>query len=155
MAQAQHFLKPSLFERTFNRLFGIAIGFGLGLKHNYVIEVRGRKSGRIFSAPVDLLELEGRRYLIAPRGETNWVRNARAAGRVGLRKGRRHEEFTVREVGLAERPRLLKAYLDRFALTVQRYFPVPRESPLSEFTRIAERYPVFELRPADGAPGRA
>ena len=155
MAQAQHFLKPSLFERSFNRLFGIAIGFGLGLKHNYVVEVRGRKSGRIFSAPIDLLELEGRRYLVAPRGETNWVRNARAAGRVGLRKGRRHEEFTVREVGFAERPQLLKAYLDRFALTVQRYFPVPRESPLSEFTRIAERYPVFELRPADGAPGRA
>jgi hypothetical protein len=50
---------------------------------------------------------------------------------------------------------LLKAYLDRFALTVQRYFPLPRESPLSEFTRIAERYPVFELRPADGAPGHA
>jgi hypothetical protein len=72
-----------------------------------------------------------------------------------LRTWRRREEFTVRELGLAERPRLFKAYLDRFALTVQRYFPLPRESPLSEFTRIAERYPVFELRPADGAPGHA
>jgi hypothetical protein len=85
MAQAQSFVKPSLFEHTFNRLFAIAIGFGLGLGHNYVVEVRGRKSGRIFSSPVDLLEFEGRRYLVAPRGETNWVRNARAAGRVALR----------------------------------------------------------------------
>ncbi|HVB81526.1 MAG TPA: hypothetical protein VNE82_16465 [Candidatus Binataceae bacterium] len=51
----------------------------------------------------------------------------------------------MREVGSAERPELLKAYLDRFALTVQRYFPLPRESPASEFAPIAERYPVFEL----------
>ena len=155
MAQAQHFVKPSLTERIFNRLFAVAIGFGMGLGHNYVLEVRGRKSGRIFSAPVDLLEVGGRRYLVAPRGETNWVRNARAAGRVTLRKGRRRDEFAVREVGVAQRPELLKAYLDRFALTVQRYFPLPRESPVSEFASIAERYPVFELTPAGGTSARA
>jgi deazaflavin-dependent oxidoreductase (nitroreductase family) len=155
MAQAQYFLKPSAAERIFNRLFAIAIGLGLGLRHNYVCEVRGRKSGRIFSAPIDLLEVEGRRYLVAPRGETNWVRNARTAGRVTLRKGRRREEFAVREVGPAARPELLKAYLDRFAPTVQRYFPLPRESPASEFAPIAERYPVFELRPVHEAPGSA
>jgi deazaflavin-dependent oxidoreductase (nitroreductase family) len=145
MAQAQYFLEPSLAERIFNRLFGLAVGFGLGLRHNYLLEVRGRTSGRIFSAPVDLLEFNGRRYLVAPRGETNWVRNARASGRVTLRKGHRSEEFAVREVGLPERPELLKAYLDRFAPTVQRYFPLPRQSPASEFVPIAERYPVFEL----------
>jgi deazaflavin-dependent oxidoreductase (nitroreductase family) len=152
MAQAQYFLKPSLPERIFNRLFAVAIGFGLGLGHNHVVEVRGRKSGRIFSAPIDLLEFEGRRYLVAPRGETNWVRNARAAGRVTLRKGRGREEFAVREVDPAARPELLKAYLDRFALTVQRYFPLPRESPVSQFAPIAARYPVFELRPVSEAP---
>jgi deazaflavin-dependent oxidoreductase (nitroreductase family) len=155
MAQAQYFLKPSLTERVFNRIFAVAIGFGLGLGHNYVVEVRGRKSGRIFSAPIDLLEFEGRRYLVAPRGETNWVCNARAAGRVTLRKRRRREEFAVREVGPAQRPELLKAYLDRFALTVQRYFPLPRESPASEFGPIAERYPVFELISTGETPARA
>jgi deazaflavin-dependent oxidoreductase (nitroreductase family) len=155
MAQAQHFVKPSVTERIFNRLFAIAIGFGVGLGHNYVVEVRGRKSGRIFSTPIDLLEAGGRRYLVAPRGDTNWVRNARAAGRVTLRKGHQSDDFAVREVGLAERPELLKAYLDRFALTVQRYFPIPRGSPASEFAPIAERYPVFELTPAGEAPARA
>ena len=95
-----------------------------------------------------MLEFDGRRYLVAPRGETNWVRNARAAGQVTLCKGRRREEFAVREVGPAQRPALLKAYLDRFALTVQRYFPLPKESPASEFASIAERYPVFELTSA-------
>ena len=155
MAQAQHFVKPSLTERIFNRLFAIAIGFGVGLGHNYVVEVRGRKSGRIFSTPIDLLEAGGRRYLVAPRGDTNWVRNARAAGRVTLRKGRQSDEFAVREVGPFERPALLKAYLDRFALTVQRYFPIPRGSPASEFAPIAERHPVFELTPIGEASERA
>jgi len=151
MASSPHFLKPSLTERIFNRCFAAAIGFGIGLAHNYVLEVRGRKSGRIYSAPIDLLEFEGRRYLVAPRGETQWVRNARAAGRVTLRKGRKGTEHTVREVGSAQRPELLKAYLDRYALTVQRYFPIPRESPASDFAPLAERYPVFELLPAGGA----
>lgn len=155
MAQAQYFLKPSLMDRIFNRVFAVAIGFGVGLAHNYVLEVRGRKSGRIFSAPVDLLEFDGRRYLVAPRGETNWVRNARAAGQVTLRKGRRREALAVREVGPAERPALLKAYLDRFALTVQRYFPLPKESPASEFASIVERYPVFELTSAGMRRDRA
>jgi deazaflavin-dependent oxidoreductase (nitroreductase family) len=146
MAQAQqHFVRPSLTERIFNRLFAIAIGLGIGLAHNYVVEVRGRKSGRMFSTPIDLLEAGGRRYLVAPRGETNWVLNARAAGRVTLRKGHWSEEVAVREVGPAARPELLKAYLGRFALTVQRYFPIVRGSPASEFAPIAERYPVFEL----------
>ncbi len=131
----------------FNRLFGIALACGLGLRHNYIVEVRGRKSGRTFSTPVDLLEFEGRRYLVAPRGETNWVRNARAAGRAALRKGRVREEFALREVAIGERAELLKAYLDRFALTVQRYFPVTQGSPDSAFSPIAGRYPVFELLP--------
>jgi len=151
MAPAPQFLRPSLTERIFNRCFAVAIRFGIGLAHNYVLEVRGRKSGRIYSAPVDLLEFEGRRYLVAPRGETQWVRNARAAGRVTLRQGLTSADYAVREVGSARRPELLKAYLDRFALTVQRYFPVPRESPASDFAPLAEHYPVFELLLAGGA----
>ena len=152
MAQRLYFLEPSLPERLFNRLFGIMIGLGLGLDHNYVLEVRGRKSGRVYSAPIDLLELNSRRYLVAPRGETNWVLNARAAGRVLLRKRGYREQFSIREVAAEQRQALLKAYLDRFAPTVQRYFPVPSGSPASAFAPIAQRYPVFELVPAAEAP---
>jgi len=144
---ALYSLKPSVAERWFNRLFGIMIGFGLGLGHNYLLEVRGRKTGRLYSAPIDLLEINGRRYLVAPRGETNWVRNARAAGRITLRKRRYREEFVIREIAAEQRQVLLKAYLDRFAPTVQRYFPVPRDSPASAFATVAERYPTFELMP--------
>ncbi len=151
MPQAPNFLKPSAIERVFNRLFGAALGAGVGLKHNYLVEVKGRTSGKLYATPIDLLEVGGRRYLVAPRGETNWVRNARAAGRVALRKGGRREEFAAREAAAAERPALLKAYLDRFAPTVQRYFPVKRGAAESEFIAIAERYPVFELTSDDAA----
>ena len=154
MPQTSNFLRPSPVERIFNRLFGVAISIGLGLRHNYVVEVKGRKSAKLYATPVDLLEIGGRRYLVAPRGETNWVLNARAAGRITLRKGGRRNEFAVREIAASERPPLLKAYLDRFALTVQRYFPVARGTAESEFIPISERYPVFELT-ADGEPSGA
>jgi deazaflavin-dependent oxidoreductase (nitroreductase family) len=154
MPQTTYFLKPTLVERVFNRLFGVALAAGLGLGHNYLVEVKGRKSGKLYATPVDLLELDGRRYLVAGRGATNWVRNARAAGHVALRKGGRRQEFVAREVAANLRPRLLKAYLDRFAPTVQRYFPVQRGAAESEFVSIADRYPVFELiTPAESPPG--
>lgn len=152
MPQSPNFLRPTAVERLFNRLFGVALAAGVGLGHNYLVEVKGRQSGRLYATPVDLLEAGGRRYLVAPRGETNWVRNARAAGRIALRKGARREEFGVHEVAAAERPALLKAYLDRFAPTVQRYFPVKRGAAESEFIAIAERYPVFELTTDSQAP---
>ena len=140
---------PSPLERAFNRAFGVLVGLGLGLPHNYLVEVRGRNTGRIRATPVDLLEMDGRRFLVAGRGFTQWVRNAEAAGEVTLRKGRRRRRFRVLAVPDDEKPPVLKAYLDRFARTVQRYFPVPAGSPPSAFAPVAARYPVFELTPAD------
>jgi len=67
------FRKPSPGERVFNRIFGFLVGLGLGLPHNYLVEVRGRKSGRTFSTPIDLLEFGGKCFLVAPRGRTQWV----------------------------------------------------------------------------------
>jgi deazaflavin-dependent oxidoreductase (nitroreductase family) len=139
------FQAPSPLERCFNRAFGWLVGLGLGLRHNYLLEVRGRKSGRTYSTPVDLLELGGKRYLVAPRGRTQWVRNAEAAGEVALRKGRKRERFRLRPLADAEKPQILKKYLDSFATTVQRYFPVPAGSPRDAFLPLAARYPAFEL----------
>jgi deazaflavin-dependent oxidoreductase (nitroreductase family) len=139
------FLQPSAFERLFNRFFGLLVGLGLGMKHNYLVEVRGRKSGKIYSTPIDLLEVGGKRFLVAPRGRTQWVRNAEAAGEVALKKGRSRQSYRLRAVPDAEKPGLLKAYLDSFKIAVQRYFPVPAGSDLQEFVNIAANYPVFEL----------
>jgi deazaflavin-dependent oxidoreductase (nitroreductase family) len=91
-------------DRVFNRLFGAFVALGLGLPHNVLLETRGRKTGRVYSTPVNVLALDDRRYLVAPRGATAWVRNAHASGTVTLRRGRRREEFRVRWLSAAFRP---------------------------------------------------
>jgi deazaflavin-dependent oxidoreductase (nitroreductase family) len=147
-------VKPTAMERILNRAFGIAVSLGFGFSHSYLLEVRGRKSGRIFTTPVNLLDLNGKRFLVAARGETQWVRNARIAGRVSLRKGGWREEFTLRELSADERPPILKEFLDRFGASVQRFFPIGKGSPVESFAQVANRYPVFELRLARGADHR-
>ena len=139
------FRKPNLFERILNGAFGAFVGLGLGLRHNYLLEVRGRKTDRVYSTPVDLLEFKERRFLVAPRGRTQWVRNAEAAGEVALKRGFERRRFRSRIVSNDEKPEILKEYLDRFKLTVQRYFPLKAGSESGPFVKIAERYPVFEL----------
>jgi deazaflavin-dependent oxidoreductase (nitroreductase family) len=139
------FLVPSATERVFNRAFGALLRLGIGRGHNYLLQVRGRKTGRIYSTPVNLLELNGRRWLVAGRGRTQWVRNAEIAGEVGLRRGWRRERCRLRLVPNTEKPEILSAYLSRFTLTVQRYFPVRAGAPRAEFVPFVDRYPVFEL----------
>jgi len=139
------FRKPNAIEGLFNRCFGFLVGLGLGPKYNYLLQVRGRKSGKLYSTPIDLLEIDSKRYLVAPRGYTQWVRNAEAAGVIALKRGSWRQSFRLRAVPDAEKPELLKAYLDRFKTAVQRYFPVAAGSDAQAFAAIAANYPVFEL----------
>lgn len=139
------FRQPTAVERLFNRCFGFLVGLGLGMRHNYLLQVRGRKSGKLYSSPIDLLELHGKRYLVAPRGRTQWVRNAEAAGEVALKKGSWRKTYQLRAIPDGDKPELLKAYLDSFKPTVQRYFPIPAGSDAQAFAAIAPNYPVFEL----------
>jgi deazaflavin-dependent oxidoreductase (nitroreductase family) len=129
----------------FNRFFGWLVGLGLGLSHNYLVQVRGRKTGKIHSTPVSVLSYKNKVFLVAGRGYTQWVRNVLADGQLTLKKGRVRLEFRLRVVLDEEKPEILKAYLGRFKWTVQRYFPVPADSPLEAFVSLADRYPVFEL----------
>ena len=139
------FREPTAVEKIFNRSFGFLVGLGLGPSHIYLLQVRGRKTGKLFSTPVDLLELHGKRYLVAPRGRTQWVRNAEAAGEITLKKGSTRQKFHLRPIPDAEKPQILKAYLDTFKREVQRYFSIPAGSPREQFAAIAESYPAFEL----------
>jgi deazaflavin-dependent oxidoreductase (nitroreductase family) len=145
--QSGRFNQPTTVDRVINKVFGLLVGLGLGLRHNYLLQVRGRKTGRVYSTPVDVLDRDGKRYLVAPRGYTQWVRNAVASGSVSLKKGRRLEEFGIRSLSEDEKPEILKSYLDRYKLTVQRYFPVPAGSPIEAFRPLTGEYPVFELMP--------
>ena len=142
-----NFTRPHTLDRFFNRAFGFMVKLGLSLPHNYLLEVRGRKSGRIYSTPVNLLEISGKRYLVAPRGYTQWVRNIEASGEASLVKRGRREAFRFQPVPDAAKPEILKAYLDRFKLTVQRFFPIPAGSAADAFQPLASRYPVFEIVP--------
>lgn len=139
------FRQPTAIEKIFNRTFGFVVGLGLGPSHIYLLQVRGRKSGKIFATPVDLLELNGKRYLVAPRGRTQWVRNAEAAGEVTLKKGSTRQKYHLRPITNVDKPEILKAYLDTFKREVQRYFTIAAGSPREAFSTVAESYPVFEL----------
>ena len=140
-----YFRQPKLIDRIFNRAFGLCLKLGVGLSHNYLLEVRGRKSGKANSTPVNLLEHKGRKYLVAPRGYTQWVRNVEASGEATLVRGARRERIGLRAVADEAKAEILKAYLDQFKLTVQQYFPVAAGSPTETFAPVAARYPVFEL----------
>jgi deazaflavin-dependent oxidoreductase (nitroreductase family) len=142
------FRAPSGGERIFNRVFGFLVGIGLGFSYNYLLQVRGRKSGKIYSTPIDLLEMNGKKFLVAPRGRTQWVRNAEAAGEITLKKGSKRQIFRLGPVPDAGKLEILKAYLDTFKSQVQSYFPVPAGSPPQAFAEIVQNYPAFELIPA-------
>jgi deazaflavin-dependent oxidoreductase (nitroreductase family) len=142
------FREPNALDRILNKTFGFLVGLGLGLRHNYIVQVRGRRTGRLYSTPINLLEFHGKRFLVAPRGRAQWVRNAEAGGEITLKKGRKRQRFRIRVVASGKKAEILKAYLDRFKLTVQRYFPVLAGSKASAFAEIVDGYPVFELVPS-------
>jgi hypothetical protein len=146
---AQSYLRPGAVERIFGRVLTFFVRIGLVRGHFYVLQVRGRKSGRTLTLPVDPIEFEGRGYLVCARGNSNWVRNARSTGEVALVRAMRRRRFAVRELPPSLRPPVLGAYLDRYATEVQRFFPVPKGSPVEAFNDLALRYPVFELQPLD------
>jgi deazaflavin-dependent oxidoreductase (nitroreductase family) len=139
------FMQPTLVDRIINRAFGFLVKLGFGLSHNFLLEVRGRKSGRIYSTPVNVLEYKEKKYLVAPRGDTQWVRNVVVNLKATLVKGAKRENVRLRPIADAAKAEILKAYLDRYKLTVRRYFPIPAGSPLREFEPLVGRYPVFEI----------
>ena len=144
--------RPGWFAaHVFNPIVAALTRLGLSLLGSRVLEVRGRSSGVPRRTPVNLLEFEGQRYLVAPRGETQWVRNLRASGEGRLLLGRRAEPFSATELADAEKMPLLRAYLKRWKAEVGAFFDgVGPDASDEEMARIAPKHPVFRLR--RGAP---
>jgi len=112
---AERYQRPGWFtERIFNRAVAALTRLGLSVAGSRVLEVRGRKSGEPRRTPVNLLTVEGTRYLVAARGHTHWVRNLRTQGEGRLLLGRRAEHFTASELADEDKPALLRAYLKRW-----------------------------------------
>lgn len=142
----RRYVAPGLVTRIFNLLpMGLA-RLGVSVWGSRTLAVRGRKSGEWRTVPVNLMEHEGARYLVAPRGETQWVRNLRAAGGGELRLGPRRELFRARELPDDEKPQLLRVYLEKWAFEVNQFFQgVGADAPEAELRRIAPGYPIFKL----------
>jgi deazaflavin-dependent oxidoreductase (nitroreductase family) len=143
---SERFQRPGWFTaHVFNPLVAGLSRIGLGLAGSRVLEVRGRKSGEWRRTPVNPLDHGGERYLVAPRGNTQWVRNLRASGR-GRLVGRRTEEFEASELPDAEKPELLRAYLERWKWEVGAFFGgVGPDAPDEDLRRIAPDHPVFRI----------
>lgn len=131
-------------RRAVNALIHTLLRVGIGPPRTYLLTVAGRKTGRPLTTPVTLVESGGRRWLVAPYGEVGWVRNARAAGRVTLSRGRRSETLTATPLGPADSAVVLRQYLREVPIT-RPYFDVRPDSPLEAFAAEAPRHPVFAL----------
>jgi deazaflavin-dependent oxidoreductase (nitroreductase family) len=150
MSGSARYVEPGWFTRNvFNRLVSRLTRAGLSVAGSRVLRVRGRRSGEWRSVPVNVLAHDGARFLVAPRGTTQWVRNLRAAGVGELRVGRRTEPFRAVEIPDSEKEEVLRAYLARWKWEVGAFFGgVGTDSPAEDVARIAPDHPVFRIESA-------
>jgi deazaflavin-dependent oxidoreductase (nitroreductase family) len=134
-----------LWRRLVNRFIGILLRLGVSPPHTYLLTVRGRKSGRLHSTPVTLVEEAGKRWLVAPYGEVGWVRNARAAEQITLTRGRRFETVRIVELSAEDAAPVLKKYLAQVPV-VRPFFDVTPKSNLRDFVAEASQHPVFRIQ---------
>lgn len=141
------YVRPDAFTRkVFNPLVAGLTRLGVSVWGSRVLEVQGRRSGNWHSTPVNVLDIDGTRYLVAPRGVTHWVRNVRVAGCCRLRVGRRVETVTLTELADAAKPEVLRAYLRRWKWEVGQFFDgVGPDADDATLATIASSYPVFRL----------
>jgi deazaflavin-dependent oxidoreductase (nitroreductase family) len=136
----------NVMDRASRRLVSGLTRMGISLLGTRILYVRGRKTGEWRTTPVNLLVHEGERYLVAPRGHTQWVRNMRVAGGGELGLGRRREPFTATEVVDADKPEILRAYLRKWKFEVAMFFDgVGPDASGETLLEIAPGYPVFRL----------
>ena len=140
------YVKPGKGTSVFNEIVRRLTELGVSVWGSRVLTVVGRKSGEPRTTPVNLLTVDGVRYLVAPRGETQWVRNLRAAGQGTLRVGRRVETFTFRELADDEKPGILRAELKRWKFEGGVCCDGGDAKASDEKLReIAPGYPIFEI----------
>jgi deazaflavin-dependent oxidoreductase (nitroreductase family) len=147
---SDHYKAPGLSTRLFNKMVAGLTRLGVSVWGSRILEVRGRKSGLPRRTPVNLLVYEGNEYLVAARGQTEWVRNVRAdGGRLVLLLGRRRHPVQAEELEDGDKVDVLRAYLRRWKAEVGVFFDgVGPNASNDELAAIADRHPVFRLSPA-------
>jgi deazaflavin-dependent oxidoreductase (nitroreductase family) len=144
---SQRYIRPDWFTRNFfNPCVQMLTEFGVSVYGSRVLAVRGRKTGQWRTTAVNLLDYNGQRYLVAPRGVTDWVRNIRHLPSGELRVGKRTEAIKVVELSDAEKPPVLRHYLKRWKWEVGQFFEgVGPDASDAEIERIAPNHPVFRI----------
>ena len=141
------YLEPGWFTRNvFNRLMERMTRLGVSVWGSRQLAVKGRTSGEWRTVPVNPLTFEGERYLVAPRGTTQWVRNIRAAGGGELRLGRRVEPIAVVELDDADKPAVIREYVRKWKAEVGQFFEgIDASSTDEELLAVAPGFPVFRV----------
>jgi deazaflavin-dependent oxidoreductase (nitroreductase family) len=136
--------KLGIFRKGFNAVAETALRFGIATPGAYILTTIGRKSGKERSTPVQLVETDGSRYLVAAYGRVSWVHNARAAGKVRISRGKHSEELSIEELSPERAAPILKRYVRKVPIVLP-YFDAKRDSPLEAFESEAANHPVFRL----------
>lgn len=144
MGNAPKPYRKSYWRRALNGLVRPLARLGLTGPRTHLLTVPGRKSGRPWSTPVSIVAEGGERWLVAPYGERNWVKNARAAGWVELRRGRRDERLAVEELSPEDAVPVLHRYYE-LAYVTRPFFDVTLASSDEDWFAEASRHPVFRL----------
>ncbi len=149
-ASEPRYIKPKSATNLYNTTVGRLTKLGISVYGSRVLYVKGRKSGEWRSTPVNPLTVDGTRYIVAPRGNTQWVRNLRAIGTGELRIGRRVEPFRATEIEDDAKPAVLRAYLKRWKWEVGVFFDgVDAGAPEAKLREIAPGYPIFHIEQAE------
>lgn len=130
--------------RVINGVFRTMTRLGIGKGYRHILTVRGRKSGRLFSTPVDVMTAGGERWVVGAYGVSNWVLNARVAGQIDISRGGKTQTVRVVELGPEDSVPVLRQYLREVPVT-RAYFDVTADSTDEEFAAESVRHPVFRL----------
>ena len=137
--------KPTKLTQGFNTFVSWLASLGVTPSDTVTLEIRGRRSGRVRSNAVTWVEYEGERYLVSPRGESEWVRNVRASSGEAVIRRRRRRNVRLEEVPAEQRTPILEAYLRKTASATRQHFGLDPKAGIEEFQRIAARHPVFRI----------
>lgn len=147
MSERSPYVRPGfLTTRVLNPIVGFLAGrLGLPMKGARVLAVQGRRTGVWRRVPVNPITIGGVRYLVSPRGETEWARNLRASRTARLTFGRATETVRVEELADRDKVPVLRAYLGEWEWAVGRFFDVGAGASEAELRRVAPRHPVFRI----------
>lgn len=140
---------PHTLAKILNRFYALLHSIGILPERFVTLEVVGRKSGKVISFPLAMMVLNGERYLVSMLGEdANWVRNVLAAGGKARLVHGTSEPVLLTEVDVRQRAPILKAYL-QLAPGARPHIAIDKDAPVSEFEKIAAKYPVFRVETTD------